>query len=133
MSHRNLSWVLTFIAFLLFALACSLGQNVKEDSFPILPEIAFVDIEGLSKMDIDRFPSNSVTADCGIENFYEENPFLAKKMPSVLATALRIKLAEEISSALKENPEQLPQQIRECLVRKSRPAIVTTGMAEADY
>ncbi len=133
MSHRNLSWLLTFIAFFLFALACTLGRNAKEDGQSFMSETVLVSIEAESKTKLARFPSDAITADCAIEAFHTKYPLLAKKMNSVLADTIKIKLAEEISSLLQENPEQVSEQVIKCIARESDAASVTTGIAEVDY
>jgi len=134
MSHRNLSWLLTLLAFLLFGLACTLSRN-KKGKFKITPKKTLAKIEETAKKDhkANTAPNKAVIASCGLNYFYKENSSFLKPMPPVLENAIKIKLAEDISNSLKNNPSSLSEQVKKCIKKNGQHITESPIFADADY
>ncbi len=134
MSHRNLSWLLTILAFLLFGLACTLSRN-KKGKFKVTPEKTLAMIEETAKKvhKTNPAPNNGVIASCGLEYFYKENSSFLKPMPPVLESAVKIKLAEDISNSLKNNPSSLSEHVKKCIKKNQQRITESSIFADADY
>lgn len=134
MSHRNLSWLLTLLAFLLFGLACTLSRNEK-GKFKVTPEKTVAMIEKTAKKvhKANTAPNKAVIASCGLKYFYKENSSFLKPMPPVLESAIKIKLAEDISNSLKNNPSSLSEHIKKCIKKNQQHITENPIFADADY
>lgn len=130
MSHRTLSWVLTLTAFLLFALACTIGRKVSKGEPDRTTELRMQKDPAANKKTTSkqRSPSARELARCGMEDFYRKNPTLRGHMPPVLESAVRVKLVDHLSSQLETSRDMSPAVLH-CLGQQRREA---NALADAE-
>ncbi|MCD6497286.1 MAG: hypothetical protein J7M25_03175 [Deltaproteobacteria bacterium] len=91
MSHQKASWILSLAAFVLFALACTIGRYATQPSTK-LPTATAAALSGA--LTTTRSPEKPFARSRNrvMEDFYGAQPELQGRIPPVLEAAVRIKL-----------------------------------------
>ena len=122
MSHRTLSWILTLTAFLLFALACTLGRNAADEA-PLSPQpatknaplVSVVNALNLQGTGFEKWFSNQAIRTCAMKEFYRENPALQGHLSNTLEAAIRVKMIDHLRAQMRNVPPRLKARLQKCL------------------
>jgi hypothetical protein len=122
MSHRTLSWILTLTAFLLFALACTLGRNAADTDDGGLQKkntlskvTAAVTGSGVLQSGMQTLFSPKKLRFCAMKEFYRQNPSLKGHLTAPLEAAIRVKMVDHLRAQIKTIPPDLEKRFQRCL------------------